>query len=318
MPENLIALGNDRFRPPFPTAVDSTMMKTFRGCRQKFFLEYMLHWKSKAPSIHLHAGQAFATALEEVRRAYWEQGMPPEDALAVGTAALITAYGTFDQPHDTAKTLPRMLGALDYYFERYPLEHDQLKPYKWGPNKYAIEFTFASPLPFYHPETGDPIIYTGRSDFIGEMNDALWIVDDKTTSQLGAQWMNQWDLRSQFTGYTWAGRDVGSLPIVGCIVRGVSILKTKYDTQQVITYRPQMHVERWLNQTLRDLHAMRQCWEEGYWDFNLDEECNSYGGCMFRRICISENPQDWLEADFEKRVWDPLERTEIKLIEGPK
>jgi hypothetical protein len=307
-------------RPPFPRYVDSTMLKTFRGCPRKFWLEYMCHWKSKAPSIHLHAGQAFARGLEVVRRAFWEEGFNPEDALAKGAGALIEAYGTFDEPHDTAKTLPRMLGALDYYFERWPIDRDELKPWKWATDKHAIEFSFASPLPFDHPETGEPVIYTGRSDFIGQMSDdSLWIVDDKTTSQLGASWINQWDLRSQFTGYTWAARDVSSIPVQGCMVRGVSILKTKYDNAQVSTYRPDWMVNRWLTQVVEDLKRMQQCWEAGYWDYNLDEECNSYGGCLFRRVCLSPNPDEWLENDYEKRVWDPLAREEkpIPLVQEP-
>jgi len=306
-------------RPPFPSAVDSTMLKTFRGCPRKFELEYLHHWKSRHPSIHLHAGQAFAAALESTRRAFWEQGLHPEQALGKGAGALIEAYGTFDEPHDSAKTLPRMLGALDYYFEAWPLEQDELVPWEFTPGKRAIEFSFASPLPFDHPTTGDPILYTGRSDFIGKMRqgDALWIVDDKTTSQLGAQWINQWDLRSQFTGYTWHARQIGGIPVQGCMVRGVSILKTKYDHAQVPTYRPDWQVNRWLDQVLSDLTRMRAMWESGYFDYNLDEECNSYGGCLFRRVCLSapENQLAWLESDYERRVWDPLAREERKVEE---
>lgn len=310
----VIDLGNSRVRPHFPTAVDSTMVKAFRGCPRKFELEYLNHWKSKTPSIHLHAGKAFASALEETRRSFWEDGLSPDQALERGGARLVHEYGTFDEPHDTAKTLPRMLGALIYYFDRWPLQSDPVKPHKWGPNKYAIEFSFASALPFNNPETGEPVIYTGRSDMIGEMHDALYIVDDKTTSALGSSWMHQWDLRSQFTGYTWAARDVASIPIQGCMVRGISILKTKYDTAEVITYRAPWMVERWLQQTIRDLTRMAQAWESGYFDYNLDEECNSYGGCLFKRVCTSDHPQAWLEADYEKRVWDPLAREERPVL----
>lgn len=301
-------------RPPFPETIDSTMLKTWRGCPQKFHLEYLHHWKSKSPSIHLHAGAAYATGLEAVRRAYYEQGLPPDKAVEAGAGALIEAYGTFDEPHDTAKTLPRMLGALDYYFNVWGLGTDQLKPHQWAPGKYGIEFSFASPLQFDHPMTGDPVIYTGRSDMLAEMGGALWIEDDKTTSQLGASWPHQWELRSQFTGYCWAARRVANLPVQGVVVRGVSILKTKYDHAQAITYRPDWQIDRWMKQVLEDLGRMRLAWESGYYDFNLDEECNSYGGCLFRRICLSHEPEVWLPVDFEKRKWDPLARSETKVV----
>lgn len=302
--------------PPFPSAVDSTMIKTFRGCHQKFFREYMQHWKTKSPSIHLHAGQAFARGLEVAREAFYVHGMSQDDAIATGGGELIKAYGSFPEPHDTAKTLPRMLGALDYALsEAWPMESDPVKPWVYASGKHAIEFSFASPLPFDHPETGDPVLYTGRADMIAEMDGGLWIEDDKTTSQLGDKWVNQWELRSQFTGYTWAARQVAGIPVDGCLVRGVSILKTKYDHAQCPTYRPAWMVEQWLMQVIEDLHAMVACWKAGYWDYNLDEECNSYGGCAFKRICSTppENRAEWLEADFEHRVWDPLTRVETKL-----
>lgn len=297
-------------RPPFPSAIDSTMLKTFRECPKKFEYEYLHHWKSRGSNIHLHAGKAFASALEEIRRSYFENKMTPEESLQRGAGALIKAYGTFEEPHDTAKTLPRMLGALEFYFQTWPLDTDPLRPHEWAPGKFGIEFSFASPLPFDNPETNEPVIYTGRSDMLAEMDGALYIEDDKTTSQLGASWVNQWDMRSQFTGYSWAARNVAGIPVQGTFVRGISILKTKYDKAQVITYRKPWEVDRWLTQVLHDLDRMKQAWESGYFDWNLDEACNSYGGCLFRRVCTSPTPDLWLEADYERRVWDPLAREE--------
>ena len=300
-------------RPPFPKTIDSTMLKTFRECPIKMKMEYMDHWKTKSISVHLHAGKAFASALETVRVCFYEKGLPSDEALEQGVKVLIQEYGTFECPPDESKSLDRMIGALDHYFTRWPLDTDPVRPWQWATGKHAIEFTFAAPLPFLNPETGEPVIYTGRSDFIGEMNGALYIVDDKTTKQLGASWMHAWDLRSQFTGYTWAARSVADIPVQGVMVRGVSILKTKYDNAEVITYRPQWQVDRWLDQSVRDLQRLQQCWESGWFDYNLDEACNSYGGCAFRRVCLSPEPQAWLESDFERRVWDPLARTETKI-----
>jgi hypothetical protein len=299
-------------RPPFPRAIDSTMMKTARGCHRKVYLEYFLHWKTLYPSVHLHAGAAFAEGLEAARRAFYEQGKPHEECVGIGIEALLRKYGDFAYPEDTAKTPIRMAGALEYYFTAYPMSTDMIKPYEWSPGKKAIEFSFATPLPVDHPETGEPLIYSGRSDMIGNMAGGLFIEDDKTASQLGGAWINQWDLRSQFTGYCWSAHQSG-LKVDGVLVRGVSILKTKYDTAQVITYRRKWEMDRWLEQTTRDLHRLIAAWKEGYYDYNLDEECNAYGGCLFKRLCMSETPESWLEGYYEQRVWDPLTHTETRL-----
>ena len=105
------------------------------------------------------------------------------------------------------------------------------------------------------------------------------------------------------------------IELQGFLVRGVSILKTKYETQQAITYRPAWMVDRWYEQTLRDLQRMIRSWESGEWDYNLDESCNGYGGCQYRKICLTpeETAINWLRTDFERRAWDPLTRTETAL-----
>ena len=185
-----------------------------------------------------------------------------------------------------------------------------LQPFTWAEGKRGIEFTFATPRPFDHPVTGEPLIYTGRSDMIGEMGGGLYIEDDKTTSALGSSWTQQWDMRSQFTGYSWAARQSG-LKISGIIIRGISILKTKYDHAQALTYRQDWMIDRWLQQTLRDLTRLEEMWKSGVFDYNLDESCNGYSGCLFRRVCLSEQPDVWLEADYERRVWDPLAHEEV-------
>lgn len=54
-------------RPMFPHAIDSTMLATFRSCPQKFFRQYIQHWKPKTESVHLIAGGAFAAGIEAAR-----------------------------------------------------------------------------------------------------------------------------------------------------------------------------------------------------------------------------------------------------------
>ncbi len=145
-----------------------------------------------------------------------------------------------------------------------------------------------------------------------EFSGGVFGEDDKTTSQLGATWSKQWDLRSQFTGYCWGAGQAG-IPLAGFLVRGVSILKTKYDTQQAITYRPTWQIERWYEQTIRDIERFKASWEAGYYDYSLDHACTEYGGCIFRQVCLAPQPLIWLESGFERRKWDPVMRTETLL-----
>lgn len=331
-------------RPMFPHAVDSTIMAAFRSCPQKMFRTYVEHWKPQSESVHLVAGGAFAKGIEVARKAYfegeyehatvayslnvekaceertvtWASREGPkgdrEAAEAIGLAALIAHYGDFMCPPDSAKSLERTAGALEFYFAHYPLGADGMEPIFLAGGRRGIEFSFAEPLEFNHPVTGDPILYTGRSDMIAHFNHGIYIVDEKTTSQLGASWSRQWEMRAQFTGYAWAAMRSGIEP-AGAIVRGISILKTKYDTQQAITYRPDWEVERWHEQTLRDLERMLKCWQDGWWDFNLDSACGEYGGCSMTQVCKSKEPETWLPMYFEQKVWDPLAKRSLTVPE---
>lgn len=336
-------------RPMFPHAVDSTMLAAFRSCPQKMFRSYIEHWKPQTDSVHLIAGGAFAKGIEVARKAYFEgieikpevadvfneklgtyerkvtwheDGLLDGDdirgdsahAQELGLHACLAAYGDFECPSDSAKSLERTAGALEFYFSQYPFGADGTNPVTFSNGRRGIEFSFAYPLPFAHPVTGDPMLYTGRADMIAHFADGIYVFDEKTTSQLGASWPRQWELRSQFTGYIWAAQQAG-IDCKGAVVRGVSILKTKYDTLQAITYRSAYEVDRWLSQVARDLQRMQECWESGWWDYDLDHACAEYGGCQFQRVCKSESPENWLTTYFEQRVWDPLARRQMTVEE---
>lgn len=304
---------NPPIRAYFPQVVDSTIIDAFRSCPQKAFREYVQHWKTKGSSIHLHAGAAYASGIEAGRKAFYIDGKSLQEAERIGLDVLGEHYGDFECPASCAKTRERMMGALDFYFANYPMDTDQATPIEFG-GRTGIEFCFAEPLPINHPVTGEPLIFSGRSDMVCNFAGGVYILDDKTTSQLGASWSKQWEMRGQFSGYSWAARELG-LQVRGVIIRGVSILKTKYETQQCLTYRSNYEIDRWYDQTCRDLERMVVAWHSGYWDFNLGESCGSYGGCKFVDACKSHEPDAWIVNEFDQQVWDPLAREQLPLAE---
>lgn len=299
-------------RPPFPAVIDNSLLSAFRSCPRKAQLEYLEHWKPKTPNIHLHAGGAFARGLEVAREAFYVHGDEPDTAIAKGVRALWEFYGDFECPEDSAKSVDAMAGALVYYFDSWPLTSESAVPITLPTGKRGIEFSFLEPMEVRHPETGDPILYSGRFDMICHYAGAVFGEDDKTTSQLGATWPNQWQLRAQFDGYCWGAKQAG-MPLAGMLVRGVAILKGGYNHAQVPTYRPDWMIDRWYEQTLRDIKRAKRMWEEGYFDYSLDHACNEFGGCVFKQVCQSPEPEKWLAVGFEKRRWDPVTRVETRL-----
>ena len=148
---------------------------------------------------------------------------------------------------------------------------------------------------------------------LAERDGVLFAEDDKTASQLGAQWTRNWLLDSQFTGYSWAARAFG-YPVAGAIIRGVSILSKGYGHAQSIVYRPDWQIDRWLETTEHYVKMMIAYWREGFFPLVLDKSaCNSYGGCGYHQLCESPNPESWIEFNFEPRSWSPLAKGDEKL-----
>src|SRR5882724_2578132 len=115
-------------RPPFPSVLDSTIIAAFRSCPQKAFREFVQHWKPGNQSVHLHAGAAYAKGLEVARTAFFVEGRPHAESVARGLQSLLEAYGTFECPPDSAKSAERTAGAMEFYFDRYPMDTDQAIP----------------------------------------------------------------------------------------------------------------------------------------------------------------------------------------------
>ena len=300
---------------PFPSIIDSSSLATFKACRQKWYLNSVAEFKPKGQSVHLVAGKAFARGLEVARKEFFVNGQTSDQAIAAGLGALIREYGEFQCPSDSAKSPENMCGAFEYYFSVYPLGELDV-PIKFGEGRRGIEFSFALPLPIRHPDSGDPILYSGRMDAICEFAGGIYIVDEKTTSSLGASWSRQWDLRGQFIGYAWGCRESG-IRVSGSLIRGVSILKTKYETAQAVVRHADWQVDEWFTETTWFIKQMIGHWQSEFYPHDYGDSCSDYGGCAFKDVCMSQEKAPYLEMGFERKHWDPVAGVETLLDAAP-
>jgi hypothetical protein len=299
----------DTLVPILPQHVDATMIACLRSCGQKFRNEFVYGLRPPGLSIDLHAGGAFAHALEVVRKEIFINGRSMDEALIRANAAFEIYWGDFQIPeHKTTTKRPdRVWAAVEAYFNQYSPRTDHIQPYFVG-GKPTFEFTFAIPLDIIgfprHPVTKDPFLYTGRFDMLGEYLGLPIIADDKTSGQGHyAGWSEKWDLRSQFIGYTWACQTLG-IKADSVVVRGVGILmKTIALAEAIKPYSDDLR-SRWLEQLRRDLWRIVKMWNDGYWDYNFAESCTAYGNCVYATACQSRDPEPWLK-NFDVRRWNP-------------
>jgi len=265
-------------------------------------------------SVDLRFGSAFATGVEITRKAFFQEDLPAKTAIEDGIEAALVAYGDFVAPDKSNKTAVRLVGALRYYFEQWPLGEDGLTPVAGG-----IECMFDIPLPLTHPDTGEPIRYAGRYDMLATgVNGRIYVVDEKTTSRLGNSWNAQWDLDAQMTGYIWSvlygiGYRVGKAAIAPDVevmaqIRGVSILLRDYGHAEIPLVRPIWAIDRWYNQMLRDVRRMVDSYETGTWDAALySNACVAYQRpCDYTMLCTSPNPERHIEHNYQTVVWNPI------------
>ncbi len=309
-----------------PQHIDSTMMTCFRACPQKYFREFVQGYRPPGISIDLHAGACFASAIEEVRKQVWLHGKPLGDALMLAQAKFFCEWGDVEAPEwkRTAKTKDRVWEAVESYFQRYSPLTDHVRPYKNPKGEPTLEYTFAIPLlpcsvadindNFPAHPNGDPFIYTGRFDMVGEYQGHPCVCDEKTTgSSIGKNWAYQWDLRSQFIGYVWACQQNG-IDLDTVVVRGIAIQMTQIVHAEAIkTYSGHL-IAKWHDQLRRDMWRLVRCHDDQHFDYNLGDSCTAYGQCAFLAVCQSNNPDTWLQ-DFVIRHWNPIDKNPANTID---
>lgn len=298
---------------PLPIYIDSSMRGTFKSCKRKFRNTYLRRLVSPKPSIHLHAGKAFAHACEVTRIARYKHNLEWPAAVDEGQVALYQKWFECGEDVDlagTAKTLDNMLLLHEKYFDEYDRAGSDLVPLIRDCGKPAVEFSFACPIPgTVHPETGEEILYVGKLDMLAlrqGVESTVWPVDEKTCSQLGDKWGQQWELRGQFIGYCWAARTYG-YDCPGAIVRGCKITGNGNIGYGEATLQIHPHIiDRWLETLRRDVEEIIACWKEDRFDFDFADACSAYGGCAYQISCSAKDPDRWLESNFVPNTWNPI------------
>jgi hypothetical protein len=253
--------------------------------------------------------------MEAGRIAYFNGAYNEQVAIEAAVEAGCEFYGDFQAPDKSLKTKARLITALRYYYEQWPLDED-LPPAPGG-----IEMSFNVELPILHPDTGRPLRYVGRFDCLAQdvQIGRYYINDEKTASRLGDTWINQWDMDAQMTGYIWGVQQTLGRPAeIVAQIRAVSILKYECGHAQVEIVRPQWQVDRWYEQMLRDVRRMVETYERfgpgsrmnlDHVDMAMSNVCYEYArSCDFMKLCKSPNPERLIEGNYEVVHWNPLVR----------
>lgn len=306
-----------------PYFIDSSTLSSWRSCRRKYYWQTLKSLYPSGKSVHLIAGGAIAAGMEAARKRVFldpdPKGVHLDDILHAAFAAFAKEWGSYEAPSESPKDAINSFSALAAYLENFPPATDVIQPLIRPDGSPTVEFNFAIPTSVAHPDTGDPIIFTGRFDLLGSYNGLPAVVDEKTTSQLGFSWANQWALRGQFMGYIWACQQLG-YPVNLAVVRGIALLKRDIKFETAIVQFPQHLIDRWhamLEADLREIVFAYQSLKSGSYSpdtvypYNFADACSSYGGCAFATLCSAKDPEPYFTNYIHHR-WDPLAKTPVK------
>lgn len=288
--------------------IDNSMINAFKKCPEHFRRLYMLRQVPAAPSNALTAGKAFAHGMEITRKLFYCEGETSESAIQKGREAVgIKMQG--GNAEESTKTSERMQDALSHYFSKWPLEAYEPISIEGEP---CIERSFSFFLPVTNPLNGHRFRYVCNPDLVAVHIDdpkQAVVIDEKTTSRLGEQWIGQWAMCSQVAGYLYG------LSVLGISSRaeihGISILKNTCGTATAnIAYTPSV-LDDWFKNTVLQVRAIAKMYLIGKEQPAMKvwgEACNSYGRpCDYMQLCQSPNPEI-LASDgrFVRNGWHPL------------
>lgn len=288
--------------PLLQTVWDSTSLSLFKQCPYKYYLTMIEQWASKETAIELSFGIAYHSALETFDKAT-ASGMAYEDAVieAVRTALIHTTFWT---PKDNLRTRYTLCRAVVWYLEHFKDDNATTVILRNGQPAVELSFKFDTGV---DSSTGETFILSGHMDRVVDYDNQIFVMDRKSTkSQITSQFFDRYTPDNQMSMYTLAGKVVLGLPISGVIIDAVHLAVSFCTFGRGFANRTPQMIDDWFEDTIFYLNLADKCAQEKHYPQN-DLACNLYGGCQFKKICRKDPSvrQAFLEADFERRVWDP-------------
>lgn len=308
--------GNTAFSstvPKLQIAWDSVSLGLLKECPRKYQYTLIEGWQHKKTSHHLVFGIWYHSSLEKYDRAR-AKGASHDDALrqAVSTALEISGTrnedGTFSPyiSDDKNKTRETLVRTVIWYLEQF--SSDPAETIILDNGQPAVELSFRFDTHYSAPD-GQNYILCGHLDRMVNFAGDAYVMDRKTTKgTISSNYFDQFHPDSQMSQYTVAGKVVYNLPVRGVIIDAAQIGVTFSRFERAFASRTQGELDEWMQDTFVWLRQNETFVEADHWPMN-DKSCSKYGGCVFLNVCNKDPSvrKTFLEADFVKRIWDPLQ-----------
>lgn len=308
-------VGNTAFSAKTPNlqlAFDSTSLGALKECPRKYELVILEGHVARHENVHLAFGQLYHGALETYDHKRFAGSTHDEAVREAVRYCLVNTRVALPngswRPRDwgdSQKNRFTLVRTVVWYLEQF--KDDPARTVRLANDKPAVELSFRFETD-YTSVAGETFLLCGHMDRVAEFEGSIYVLDRKTTKHtLYPEFFDGFSPDNQMSLYDIAIRVVYGQPSKGIIVDAAQVGVTfsrflrgfvpRSDEQRAEWYADAGY---WMGQA--EVFAIKN-----YWPMN-DKSCGNYGGCQFRGIC-GKSPlvrDKWLQANFTRRVWDPL------------
>lgn len=275
--------------------IDNTALADFMVCPKKYQYGYVLHRRREGPPPPaISYGSVWHRAME----VHYRTGGNMEAVIA----AMREAWEPHDRPDDH-RTLERAQREYLNYVAKYNLPGVEEAKTVGFPEQPMVEIAVELTWPgARHP-------YAGKIDRIIEWHGNYYVEDHKTTSQMGSNYFQQFELSNQMMGYAWLAQLVSGKPIAGVRINAHAIYKaqsSKFERHVVSFSRERL--EEWAENYNGWVERIEYSAKLNDWPRNFNACAGKYGMCQYAGVC-SSSPRirdQVLTMDFAERPWDPM------------
>jgi hypothetical protein len=161
------------------------------------------------------------------------------------------------------------------------------------------------------------IEYGGIFDTLVEMGGQrpmLYVLEHKTTSQLGPLYFHQYYINNQVTGYVWGAQNLSGQRVGGAIINALCVTSSgKISFARQHTHRNAEDIERWKDDVAATCNMIREAEVAQHFPKFTGSCMGKYGMCAYHGVHILTTPDEQrrrLETDYVQSEWD-FERRDV-------
>lgn len=298
--------------PGMQLAIDSTSLGVYKTCPMRYRLEILEGWTTKQENVHFKFGILLHSAREKYEYAR-VRGLDHDACLDVALDYVLreTWNTTLRRPwisDHPKKNRLTLIQTVVWYLDA-KAKDDPLETVILANGKPAVELSFRFNSGVKTTKTQEDIILCGHMDRIAKLGINHYVPDIKTSSSdvTSPNWVKQFSPHNQFTIYTIAGKVAFDFDISGVMVDGIYIMSEGIRMHRAPIPRSLENLEEFMQDFAAVTREMEISATTQHWRKN-EMACGMYGGCPWRDMCNKgeASRQKWLQAEYTKRVWDPM------------